>query len=195
MDNKEPREQKKRTVLDLIREFGALNDAKVRRGGSLPPSDEKRLEELTTFYEMLMSQPGLAVSAHKSSFSESDLRDHLTEWNRIRVPVEICAVLRHQGNFYAARIVNLSRNGVFLTSEALLDMGSRVVLLLPDVDGSSENALELKAEVTWRTSRGIPEADLPRGMGLHFVDLTPEEQEKLDSRVLETIEKQLSGLW
>jgi hypothetical protein len=32
-------------------------------------------------------------------------------------------------------------------------------------------------------------------MGLHFVELTPDLQKKLDSRVLETIEKQLSGLW
>jgi Tfp pilus assembly protein PilZ len=184
-----------RTVLDLIREFGALLDAKVRRGGSLAASDQKRLEELQAFYDLLMSQSGLPVNADRSSFSDSDLRSHLTEWNRVRVPVEICAVLRYQGSFHAARIVNLSRKGVFLTSEAILDVGSQVVLLLPGSDEDSENALELEAEVIWRTTRGIQEADLPRGMGLHFIGLTPEVQEKLDSRVLETIEKQLSGLW
>ncbi len=184
-----------RTVLDLIREFGALNDAKVRRGGSLPSSDEKRLEELKTFYDLLMSQAGLPVNADKPSFSESDLRDHLTEWNRIRVPAEICVVLRHEDNHYAGRVLNLSRNGVFLTSEVLFDVGSRLSLVMPDDDGSPDSALELKAEVTWHTKRGIPAADLPRGMGLHFIELTPDLQEKLDSRVLETIEKQLSGLW
>jgi Tfp pilus assembly protein PilZ len=184
-----------RTVLDLIREYGALNDAKGRRGGSLPSSDEKRLEELKTFYDLLMSQAGLAVSTDGGSFSENDLRSHLTEWNRIRVPAEISVVLRHEGNCYAGRVLNLSRNGVFLTSEVLLDVGSRLNLLMPDEEESSEYALELKAEVTWHTKRGIPEADLPRGMGLQFVELTPDLQEKLDSRVLETIEKQLSGLW
>lgn len=184
-----------RTVLDLIREFGALNDAKVHRGGSLPYPDERRFEELKTFYDLLMSQAGLPVGAAKRSFSESDLRSHLTEWNRIRVPAEISVVLQHEDNFYSGRILNLSRNGVFMTSEVLLDVGSRLNLLMPDDKESSENTLELKAEVTWHTKRGIPEADLPRGMGIQFVELTQDLQEKLDFRVLETIEKQLSGLW
>ena len=35
-----------KTVLNLIGEFGALHDAKVRSGGSLPPEDEKRWAEL-----------------------------------------------------------------------------------------------------------------------------------------------------
>lgn len=184
-----------RTVLDLLREFTALNDAKVRRGGSLPPSDEKRLHELKAFYDLLMSQSGLPTNADRSFVSESDLRNHLFERERLRVPTEINAVLRHENRFYAVRVVNLSRGGVFLASQALPDLGSRLSLLIPDADGSAENALELEGEVTWRTERGLPEAGLPRGMGVHFIDLTPEVQKELESRVLGAIETQLSRLW
>ncbi len=48
-----------KTVLDLIAEFGALNDAKMRTGGNLPQGDEERWVELKAFYQLSMSQDGL----------------------------------------------------------------------------------------------------------------------------------------
>ena len=47
------------TVLDLISQFGTLNDTKLRTGGNLPPEDEDRWTELKKFYELLMSREGL----------------------------------------------------------------------------------------------------------------------------------------
>ena len=183
------------TVLDLIREFGALSDTKVRRGGTLAPSDDKRWEELNAFFEVLMSRSGLPVEGEKPPFTADEIRDHLTERNRLRVPVNRCAILYHQDSCHQARVVNLSRGGVFLASDTLLDVGSRPTLYLAGIGGDETEVMELTGEVTWRTERGVPEADLPRGMGFRFLDLSNDVREKLDSVVLGTIEKQLSSLW
>ena len=63
------------------------------------------------------------------------------------------------------------------------------------VHGNFDEVLELNGEVTWRTERGVSEADLTRGMGLRFLNLSETIQEKLDTFVLRTIERQISNLW
>ena len=183
-----------KTVLDLLREFGALNDAKIHCGGSLSPEDESRWAELKVFYDLLMSQKGLALDPGVPTFSASKIRDRVTVREGLRVRVEIYAVIYYQGEHHTARVVNLGRRGVFLASEVLFEVGSRLAVNLVNV-GSKKDLLELKGEVVWRTERGIPEGDLPSGMGIRFVEFLPATQEKLDSFLIEIIEKQLSGLW
>jgi len=183
------------TVLDLISEFGSLNDTKLRSGGSLPPEEEERWTELKTFYELFMSREGLPLPLEMPRFSADDIRVCLRDRDRIRVPVETPMVFEHDGRFYTARVVNLSKSGVFVASETLLDTGSLLTLFLAGIGGRQEDLLETKAEVVWCTKRGVPEADLPRGMGVRFVDFPKEAQEKLDAYVVETIAKRLSGLW
>jgi Tfp pilus assembly protein PilZ len=184
-----------KTVLDLLREFGALNDAKNHRGGSLPPEDERRWAELKTFYNQLMSQSGLAMDPGIPEFSVSDIRDQVTAWERLRVPVEIYVVLHYQGETHTARVVNLSRGGAFLASETLFEIGSPLTLYLSKIGSRYEDRVEMKGEVAWCTERGIPEDHLPCGMGIRFVELSRAAQEKLEGFLIEIIEKQLSGLW
>ncbi len=110
------------TVLNLIREFGALNDAKVRRGGTLADPDEKRWAELKSFYDLLMSQKGLSVD-EAPSYSKTDLQAYVTDRARLRVPATFHALVRQDDICYAARVVNLSRSGVFLSSNVLFEVG------------------------------------------------------------------------
>jgi uncharacterized protein (TIGR02266 family) len=182
-----------KTVLDLISEFGALNDTKLRSGGSLPPTDEERWSELKTFYELLMSREGLPLPQNAPLFSAADIRDCLSDRERIRVPVETPIVFEHQSRYHTARVVNLSRGGLFVASETLVEAGSILTLYLASI--GSEDLFETKGEVVWCTKRGVPEADLPRGMGVQFLEFPESAQEKLDSYVVETIAKRLSGLW
>ena len=187
-----------KTVLDLISEFGALNDSKLRAGGSLPPEDEGRWAELKTFYELMMSREGLPLPQEAPRFSAGDIRERLGDRERIRVPVETPIVFEHQGRFHTARVVNLSRSGVFVASEILADAGSLLTLYLAGIGGDSgdeEDFLEATGEVVWGTKRGIPEADLPRGMGIRFVDFPEAAMERLDSYVVDTIAKRISTLW
>ena len=173
-----------KTVLDLISEFGALNDTKLRSGGSLPPEDEGRWAELKTFYELMMSREGLPLPQETPRFSAGDIRERLGDRERIRVPVETPIVFEHQ-----------SRGGVFVASEILVDAGSLLTLYLAGIGGDEEDLLEATGEVVWRTKRGVPEADLPRGMGIRFVDFPEAAMERLDSYVVDTIAKRISALW
>ena len=182
------------TVLDLIREFGALNDAKVRRGGTLAEPDEKRWTELKRFYDLLMSQTGHSVD-DAPSYSTMDLQTYVTDRARLRVPATSYALVRQNDTCYAARVVNLSRSGVYLSSNVLFEVGSQVALHLSNSGGRGEEILELEAEVVWVNQKGALEAEVPRGMGLNFINVTPESQEMLDSWVLEVLEKCLSTLW
>ena len=181
------------TVLNLIGEFSALSDQKVRCGGELDAAAEERWKDLKAFFNTLMLQPGLPLRT-PAPFAASEIRRRLTE--RIRVPAEGYAIVRYEEGCLQARVVNLSRGGVFLGARNLLPIGAQPTLYLAGIDGNFENeVLESKGEVIWCTKRGIPEAALPRGMGLRFVDVIPETRNRLESLIAGSIETQLSGLW
>lgn len=183
------------TVLDLIGEFGTLNDTKLRAGGSLPPEAEKRWTELKKFYELLMTREPVQESGDAHRFTAEDIRKCLSDRDRIRVPMETPIVFEHEGRHHTARVVNLSKSGVFVASETLIEAGSSVTLFLAGIFGGDQVPLETKGEVAWCTKRGVPEADLPRGMGIRFIDFPPEAQQELDAYVVETIANRISALW
>lgn len=181
------------TVLGLIGEFSALSDQKVRCGGDLDSAAEERWRDLKAFFDTLMSQPGLTLQT-PPPFAASEIRCTLTE--RLRVPIEGYATVLHEDGCLQARVVNLSRGGVFLAARNLLPIGAETTLYVAGINGNCEDeVLESKGEVIWCTKRGVPEATLPRGMGLRFVDVTPETKERLESLMAGSIETQLSGLW
>jgi hypothetical protein len=91
------------TVLDLIGEFGTLNDTKLRASGALPPEDEARWTELKRFYELLMSREGLPAAGDMPRFTAEDIRACLSDRERIRVPVEAPIVFEHEGRHHTGR--------------------------------------------------------------------------------------------
>lgn len=182
-------------VLDLLSEFGALNDTKLRSGGSLPADAEARWRELKALYEHLMSQEGLPLAQHPPRFSAEDIRAQITSRERLRVPVEMETVFQCESEYHTGRVVNVSRGGVFLASETLYEMGSQLTLYLAHLGCHHRELFEPKGEVVWVTKRGVPEIGVPRGMGVQFVDFPESAQEKLESFVIDTIAKRLSGLW
>lgn len=184
-----------KTVLDLIAEFGALNDAKMRTGGSLPPGDEERWAELKAFYQLSMSQEGLNLDRNSPPITAADIREHLKDRERIRVPTDATVVFRNEGEYFTGRVVNLSRGGLFLASERLFEIGARLEIYLAQIGRDTEELFEVKGDVAWLTKHGVPELDLPRGMGVQLVDSSKNAVDKLDSYVVETIAKKLSRLW
>ena len=161
-----------KTVVDLIGEFGALSDSRVRRGGKLAASDHERWEELNAFFELLMSQSGLRLEDAQMPLPSGDLRDSLCERERLRVPARGHAILQHEDGCLNASVVNLSRGGVFLTAETLFPVGLRTTVHLAELPGTDENeVLETEGCVSWLSEKGDPETGLPRGMGIRFVEI------------------------
>ena len=184
-----------KTVLSLIGEFGALNDAKMRTGGTLPPEDEKRWMELKAFYEVLMAQNGLDLDRGDPPITTADIREQLADRDRIRVPVEVPVVFQEGEQHLSGKVVNLSRGGIFIACDHLSEVGANLTVYIPQVGSTSEEVLEIESEVVWVTKRGVPEIELPRGMGVQFTEYPTNAQEKLDSFVVETIAKKLASLW
>ncbi|HEX9725084.1 MAG TPA: PilZ domain-containing protein [Vicinamibacteria bacterium] len=184
-----------KTVLDLIAEFGALNDAKMRTGSNLSPGDDGRWAELKTFYELSMHQDGLDLDRKTPPITAADIRKRLHDRERIRVPTDAPVVFQHAGEHFTGGVVNLSRSGLFLASERLFEIGACLEICLSQIDRDTEGLFEVQGEVAWLTKHGVAELDLPRGMGIHFVDPPQSVVEKLDSYVVESIARHLSRLW
>lgn len=182
-----------KTVLDLLKKYDELNEAKID-GASLPPEDEERWEELKVVYDLLMFHSGLTSENASAPFSPLEIRETLADGSRLRVPVEAHAMVHHEGQTFDANVVNVSRGGVFLASETLVESGSPLTLYIAGLSEDDEpgDMLELSGEVVWCAEEGIPEARIRRGMGIRLTDVSEETGNRLESLVVKTIEERLS---
>jgi hypothetical protein len=102
-----------KTLLDLIQEFAALNEAKTLGKGSLPRAKENRWAELKRFYDMLMAQNGLAREP-ASPFTAAQIRERVAARGRLRVQTDLEIVVAQGPEYHRARVGNISRGGAML---------------------------------------------------------------------------------
>ena len=96
----------------------------------------------------------------------------------IRVPYEPpCRLVGAKGT-REGRLCNISVKGVYVTLAPIPDIGEvfRISFNLPD----DEKPVEVQVEVAWRnTERDRKVLRLPLGCGLHFMDMSPADQERV----------------
>jgi uncharacterized protein (TIGR02266 family) len=141
-----------------------------------------------------MEKNGLAKRPVTKRFSTSGIRERVTSCDRLRVPVELDMIVKKGGEFLTVQVINVSRGGVFLASDALFPVGTHLTIYIANSYGGSEEIFEAQCEVVWVSEYGIEESDLPRGMGVRFLGDQDEVRHQLDSFVLETLEIRLSGV-
>lgn len=75
---------------------------------------------------------------------------------------------------------NISLGGVFVRTSNPLDPGTKLSLKITLPDAGKE--LEVECEVTWvrKEEQQAPEGLLPPGMGVKFLNLAPEGQERIE---------------
>jgi len=144
-----------------FREFVAL-DRKNRDEG-LTPREVERWQRLKRRFAKQFA-PGLS-DAH------ADARKSLRVPTRVRVDFTSVADLRNQ------RMTNLSRGGLFVASETLLEIGTRVTLSI--AIGAGGRRLEVPAEVVSHNVGPNFRTD-PSGMGLRFLDMDGETQRAVE---------------
>ena len=183
-----------KTVLDLIGEFAVLHDAKVMWGGKLPNEAEQRWEELRDFYDLLMSKSGVGPRPVTRQFTAKDIEEKVTSRERLRVPLEMDMIFRAGEEFHAAKGVNVSRGGLYLSSPLVLPVNSTVTVYLASSDITHESLLEAPGEVVWATEEGRDEASVPPGMGISFTTQEGLLERHLDAMVINSLVRHLSGV-
>jgi uncharacterized protein (TIGR02266 family) len=174
------------TISHLLGEFAALNEARRTVPGKLPPPSEKRWVELKAFYDEVMCHNGLSPARPYLAYR------HQVPRERVRVPSALDFRVRHAGEYFTARALNLNRVGLFLASRRLLEVGARVELFLVHSTRGPEPVFEAEGEVVWLTESGVGWAALPRGMGVRFLRFPQAMEEKLDQLVVENLEKRFA---
>lgn len=177
-------------VLDLLEEFCRLNEARIESRGRLPRSNELRWRELKVLYDRLMSQGSTDKPYHPPSFVVDDIRKRLSHRERLRVPTSMEVFFRYKDTYFSSRLVNLSRGGLFMSSNILLTTGSPITVYLPNLGDNYEELFETRGEVAW-SSKGGSATTMPRGMGVSFRDMNQGAAEQLDAFLIKAIHRQL----
>jgi hypothetical protein len=181
--------RREKNVLDLLQEYASLNDNKTVRGGNLSPEGENRWAELKSFYDLLMEQKGLPTVV-RWRYTHVDIREAVVPRARLRVRTEIEIVVLCEKQYHFTRVVNLSCGGVLLAASTPFEPGARLKLYLTAI-----SAVDMTdGEVVWSAESGSFDKIWRYKVGIRFVNLSESVRQRLDSFVVETLEKQLLAL-
>jgi len=176
--------------LDLLREFAELNDAKVEGWGTLPVAAEKRYRELRAFYDELMTRRAYQRIPASERYGVDEIRTQLPSRDRLRVPLDMTLFFCHDDAYAPARVVNLSRGGIFLGSAVTLTADTRLTLYMPNLGRGYESLFETEVDVVWSSrERRLSER---RGMGVRFRELRSDADAQLDDFIVAFLRERLS---
>ncbi|PID38700.1 MAG: hypothetical protein CSA65_03155 [Proteobacteria bacterium] len=104
-------------------------------------------------------------------------RDNSRRFRRADVVMQV--QYRSAGSFLVSYSLNLSKGGLFLDTDDLLPVGTKLSVAFT-IPGATE-AVQATAKVIWR--RENASADGPRGVGLQFKDLEQSIGEQIDTMI------------
>ena len=99
-----------------------------------------------------------------------------------RFDLEVKVDLESDHNFYTGLTQNISSGGLFITTHHLRKIGDRITLkfTLP----GSEKVIAVETEVRWiRENSALMRADGGTGMGVRFINLSPETSAAINAFV------------
>ncbi|RLA94526.1 MAG: hypothetical protein DRG25_02305 [Deltaproteobacteria bacterium] len=122
----------------------------------------------------------------KSFVRESSLEVKKERRKHDRVPRKFKITYPSPQALINSYLSNISLGGVFIKTKHPLDPGARFILKIFLPDGGKE--LEVNCEVAWiRTEeKETPKEKLPPGMGIKFLDLSPEGKKRINQILRQT---------
>jgi molecular chaperone DnaK len=99
-----------------------------------------------------------------------------------RFDLEVKVDLESEHNFYTGLTQNISSGGLFIATHHLRKIGDRITLkfTLP----GSDKTLDVETEVRWiRENSALMRAEGGTGMGVRFINLTPETSAAINAFV------------
>ena len=98
----------------------------------------------------------------------------------LRANTEIQILFKELGAFSKVYMLNVSNGGLFIKTDDPLPLEKTVVLRL-QLPGETE-MMEIEGRVIWNNPKGVKNS-FPRGMGIQFVKMEPENQETIEAFV------------
>ena len=133
-----------------------------RADAGLTPTELRRWMKLKRILNQEFS-PGI-------SYERVDRRES------VRVPTRLAVGFSDSQELRDCLMTNLSRGGLFISTNAPAEIGTRLELKI-EIEDSGEN-IRVPAEVVSVNAR--PDAAAPqRGMGMRFLEMKPEVREKI----------------
>ena len=176
------------TELDLVQEYSNLNQAKIESWGSLDETYEQRWRVLKGFYDNLLASRLTTRVPSPHRFGRSELEFRLPHRASLRVPAEMGLFFCHGDTYAPANLKNLSQGGLFVTSEVAMSTDDTLTLYMPNLGGGYELLFETPVDVVWTSAPN----EIPRGMGLRFLDLDEPTREQLDHFITSFLRNRLS---
>jgi Tfp pilus assembly protein PilZ len=175
-----------KNLLDLTEEFASLNNAKILFGGQLATQSETRWEELKNFYDALMVPSNLKEPTRRH-FPVEDIKKKIQSRARLRVQTELGIAIKQDAHYHSAQAMNLSCGGLLVATQKALEVGSPLTLCLSSIG----SGMVVDGEVIWSSELAAPESAFQDKMGVKFSRLQDADRDKLDSFVIDVLEKHL----
>jgi PilZ domain len=178
-----------KSEIELVREFAELAETKVDSWGTLPVASEKRFQELKTFFDDLMARRGQERIPPEDRYETFEIKGAIQRRSRLRVPAEMSLFFCHDDGYAPGRVMNVSRGGLFLSSEMTVHPGNRLTIYMPNLGRGYETLFETAADVIW-TARD--KTTVARGMGVRFRELRLDAESQLDDFIVAFLRDRLS---
>jgi len=147
-------------VLARFREYMHLE--RQRTESSFTPAE---LSRWTLLKRQLDREFNPGLSKHRSDARRS-----------VRIPTRMAVSLDSMGDLRECLMTNLSRGGLFLATEHVVEIGTRLNLILR-IEG--EDALEIPVEVVSHNMGATIGLHRP-GMGMRFLEMRHDAQKRVD---------------
>ena len=158
-------------LVQAIRAFKQLDDKRVR--GGLTPAEEERWFALKDVIEQEVFPD--------SAPPPSSRRDSL------RVPTAMDVTFEDARGFERAYLRNISEGGVYLETDRPLPMGTRFELSINIADRGER--VQLQVEVVWVNAHPSPSSGLEPGVGVAWLDLSPEDKARIKAIVHRALDR------
>lgn len=96
-----------------------------------------------------------------------------------RCRTDVYVTLQSEHNFYTGFTENISSGGLFIATRDMLPIGARFAMAfsLPTTD----HPIQATCEVRWQRLERLDDAFCTPGMGVRFLDLTPEDERAINT--------------
>lgn|GEM_PF-778178 len=162
-------------ILKIARLFKQLDNKRIQN--KLDIAESKIFTEITDTIATLL---------------DPDTAKYTIRRNFIRVAANYSVDLKTKESFQKAMIRNISGGGLFISTQEVLPVGEIVELTIRFPD--QPEPMKIKSEVVWSQPYHKLGKNSETGMGVKFIELSPEQARYIQKMIHDFLDKNMKGL-